>query len=115
MIPKGPRLPIIGNRIPILTSRTVPLPALRQAEHTIGKEHAQWAAAVKKRAGYACEKCGRHDVRMFADHIVEVADGGSFDLNNGQCLCGSCHTKKTIEQKKKRELFLRQISSFEQR
>jgi nitrite reductase/ring-hydroxylating ferredoxin subunit len=33
---------------------------------------------------------------MFADHIVEVKDGGAkFDLANGQCLCGSCHTRKT--------------------
>jgi hypothetical protein len=34
---------------------------------------------------------------MFADHVVELRDGGSaLDLANGRCLCGSCHSKKRI-------------------
>jgi hypothetical protein len=34
---------------------------------------------------------------MYADHIVELRDGGALlDLNNGQCLCGSHHEIKTM-------------------
>ena len=34
---------------------------------------------------------------MFADHRVELRDGGAaLDPDNGQCLCGSCHTRKTL-------------------
>jgi hypothetical protein len=41
--------------------------------------------------------------RMFADHRVEVRDGGPLlDLNNGQCLCGAHHTRKTTEARAKR-------------
>jgi hypothetical protein len=35
---------------------------------------------------------------MFADHIVELNDGGApFDVANGQCLCGAHHTAKTAD------------------
>ena len=74
---------------------------VRQAPHTIGKEHAVWAADVKRRARYECEKCGSRD-NLIADHIVEVIDGGTFDLNNGQCLCKRCHVKKTNRERAKR-------------
>jgi hypothetical protein len=38
--------------------------------------------------------------RLFADHIVEVADGGALlDPANGQCLCGAHHTLKTVRAK----------------
>lgn len=40
---------------------------------------------------------------MFADHIVERKDGGAeFDPANGQCLCGSCHSRKTAAERAKR-------------
>lgn len=40
---------------------------------------------------------------MFADHVVEVKDGGAkLDPANGQCLCGSCHTRKTAAARKRR-------------
>ncbi|OYW50928.1 MAG: hypothetical protein B7Z34_03715 [Novosphingobium sp. 12-62-10] len=38
------------------------------------------------------------DHRMFADHKVEIKDGGApFDLDNGQCLCGQHHSLKTAQ------------------
>jgi 5-methylcytosine-specific restriction endonuclease McrA len=59
-------------------------------------EFREWRDLVIKRAGNACEKCGRRGVRLFADHIKEIRDGGArLDPANGQCLCGSCHTLKT--------------------
>jgi hypothetical protein len=40
---------------------------------------------------------------MFADHIVEIKDGGAqLDLANGQCLCFSHHEIKTAEARKAR-------------
>ncbi len=59
-------------------------------------DYVRWSRAIRERASFRCEQCGRVDTRMFADHIKEVKDGGSlFDLNNGMCLCGSCHVLKT--------------------
>lgn len=61
-------------------------------------EHRAWRDEVIRRAGGRCQVpgCGRSERRMFADHIVEVKDGGArLDPVNGQCLCGSCHTRKT--------------------
>ena len=67
-------------------------------------EFKQWRAAVIERAGGQCEamvdgrRCKRAAPRhrMFADHKVELKDGGApFDLDNGQCLCGSHHSAKT--------------------
>src|SRR5690242_15349093 len=61
-------------------------------------EYRAWRDEVIKRANGTCEApgCGRREPRMFADHRVERRDGGApYDLANGQCLCGSCHTTKT--------------------
>jgi 5-methylcytosine-specific restriction endonuclease McrA len=69
----------------------------------ITPEFKAWREIVIGRAGRRCEKCGRAERRMFADHIVEVKDGGAkLDPANGQCLCGSCHTLKTNQEKAKR-------------
>jgi 5-methylcytosine-specific restriction endonuclease McrA len=75
----------------------------------------EWAAARKaalKRADYRCEaienglrcrKCSRAGDRMFVDHIVERKDGGpDLDLRNLQVLCGSHHTAKTADERRKR-------------
>ncbi len=65
-----------------------------------------WRMAVVKRAGYRCEAKDNNGIRcskaapqhrMFADHIVELKDGGApLDSSNGQCLCGAHHTTKTV-------------------
>lgn len=68
-------------------------------------EFRQWREFVIKRAGGVCQSpgCGRSERRMFADHVVEIKDGGAkFDPANGQCLCGSCHTRKTAAARRKR-------------
>ena len=52
--------------------------------------------------GHRCSRA-QPEHRMYADHIVEIKDGGSIlDVTNGQCLCYSHHTIKTNEVKKKR-------------
>ena len=61
-------------------------------------EHKAWRREVIARAHGRCQGpgCGRSGVRLFADHIREIRDGGErLDLANGQALCGSCHSRKT--------------------
>lgn len=94
----------VNSGIPIRDTRCVkPAPKAADAE-LLTPEHRAWRAAVLKRAGYRCEaveagvRCAvRAPSRLFADHIIERRDGGSpLDLSNGQCLCGSHHTRKTV-------------------
>jgi len=74
-------------------------------------EFIRWRAMVIDRAGGQCEaiengqRCtkAKPQHRVYADHIVELRDGGSLtDPSNGQCLCHSHHEIKTIEAKKRR-------------
>ncbi|MDE1914729.1 MAG: HNH endonuclease [Sphingomonadales bacterium] len=69
-------------------------------------EYRAWREAVIARAGRQCEaverglRCTKAEPhhRMFADHRVELRDGGAeFDPSNGQCLCGAHHTAKTAK------------------
>jgi 5-methylcytosine-specific restriction protein A len=59
----------------------------------------RWQAirhAVLERDGWACVKCGDRR-RLECDHIkpVRTHPALAFDPGNVQCLCASCHTKKT--------------------
>lgn len=74
-------------------------------------EFRAWRAKVVARAGGRCEameygyRCTktRQQTRMFADHIVEIRDGGAqFDVANGQCLCGPHHLMKTAQARRQR-------------
>lgn len=57
----------------------------------------EWRRLVVERAAGRCQMCGARGTRLWADHIVEIKDGGApFDLSNGQALCPSCHTRKTM-------------------
>lgn len=96
------KLTNLAPRVATLDTRTAQ-PGPKEADpHYSTPEHRQWRAIVIARAGGRCEgivnghRCGRAERRMFADHIVERKDGGAeFDPANGQCLCGSCHSRKT--------------------
>ena len=77
--------------------------------HYLKREHKAWSEAVIGRAQRRCQgmrngkRCGATTPRMYADHIIELQDGGApYDVANGQCLCPSCHTTKTIEARRKR-------------
>jgi len=84
-------------------------PAPKQADPYYGTpEHKAWSAAVIGRAGGrcqdpACKTPNRTGMRLFADHVVERQDGGeALDVDNGMARCGSCHTRKTAEERAKR-------------
>ena len=62
--------------------------------------HKAWRAAVLARDGYACRDCGRvcgQKREAHADHIVpvKVRPDLRYEVDNGQCLCASCHSRKT--------------------
>lgn len=51
-----------------------------------------------------CNECKEiyNPKQMVVDHIIPVRYGGSFnDSRNHQSLCGSCHSKKTVKEKKR--------------
>lgn len=61
-----------------------------------GARHQRWRKAVLARDYYICRGCRREAGKSaHADHIVPLAKGGGWSLENGQCLCESCHNRKT--------------------
>jgi 5-methylcytosine-specific restriction protein A len=70
----------------------------RNSWHYQSREHQRWAAAVKCRDAFCCQKCGTRTVRLIADHITEIDDGGApLDVSNGMTLCIACHNRKTAQ------------------
>jgi 5-methylcytosine-specific restriction protein A len=85
------------------TAVAKPAPKVKDA-HYYTPEHRDWAKRVLAAAGHICQSCGRYGCRLYADHIVELRDGGApFALSNGQALCGSCHTTKTTRARAARQ------------
>ncbi|ONG53269.1 HNH endonuclease [Pseudoroseomonas deserti] len=99
------RLHTLPPRLAVVDVRTArPAPKVSDPHYQTPK-HRGWSAAVIRRAGGACQApgCDRADTRLYADHIVELRDGGApFALSNGQALCGSCHSTKTAQERRRR-------------
>jgi 5-methylcytosine-specific restriction protein A len=51
-------------------------------------------ARVLARDRFACQSCGKRS-ELEVDHIVPVARGGSWELDNLWTLCKPCHGAKT--------------------
>ena len=71
------------------------------------QEWVQLVARIIRIRGRRCENpmCVREGIltRIFADHIIEIKDGGAMlDENNIELLCGSCHMTKTLQVRKER-------------
>ena len=104
-MPRPPRIKSLQPRVAAFDTRSAVPPAKQAAPIYLTREHQHWRATVIARAGGRCEwpGCNRSEPRMFADHIVELKDGGAaLDIANGQCLCGSHHTLKTNEERARR-------------
>ena len=100
-----PRVKMLKPRIALLEPRVAMLKTKRAAPIYSTPEHRAWRAEVIARAGGRCQwpGCGRAEQRMFADHVVELQDGGhALDVANGQCLCGSHHSHKTALERARR-------------
>lgn len=53
----------------------------------------EWQAAVRKRDGWICQRCGKYDQQIHAHHVAPRGRRPDLkhDVDNGKCLCGSCH------------------------
>ena len=106
-----PKLRSLAPLVRTLDTSTTRLPPKQMDPVYNTPEFVRWHAMVIDRAGGQCEaiengqRCTRAKPqhRVYADHIVELRDGGSLtDPNNGQCLCKSHHELKTIAARKQR-------------
>jgi len=60
-------------------------------------------AAIIARRGRRCEDCGASSGRVYADHVIEISDGGPvLDEANVRLRCAACHGGKTAAEKRKR-------------
>ncbi|NVO13884.1 MAG: HNH endonuclease [Rhodoplanes sp.] len=98
------RLATLGRRLATLDTRSAPPIPKDTDPHYSTQAHRAWRAGVYRRAGYACEACGARGVKLYADHIHELRDGGAaLDPANGQCLCAGCHMVKTTTARAERQ------------
>ena len=53
----------------------------------------RWAQEVKRRDHWTCQICGRRGVELNSHHIKSWSDNPEdrYDLENGICLCRTCH------------------------
>lgn len=105
------KLRLAAPGLAVADTRSVKPGPKRADPHYGSAAHRAWAEIVVARAGARCEwvedgrRCDKSapDHRMFADHIVERADGGDdSDPDNGQCLCGAHHSLKTAHARQSR-------------
>jgi 5-methylcytosine-specific restriction protein A len=97
---------VMKPKLSTMDTRTVRPPPKKVDEELRDPQHLKWRARVLARADYRCEfvdpatgkRCEvRSPETLFADHIIERQDGGElYSVENGQCLCGSHHSLKTI-------------------
>jgi len=38
-----------------------------------------------------------------ADHVIAIEDGGGWSIENGQGLCASCHGRKSLDERRRRQ------------
>jgi 5-methylcytosine-specific restriction endonuclease McrA len=98
------------SRIPPHRPATLPAPAGCEASGRpnaaargyCDSRHRAWRLAVLVGAGWQCAACGRICARKgeaHADHVLPIAEGGArYEVANGQCLCSSCHSRKTVRE-----------------
>lgn len=98
------RMRVFDPRIPTFDGRSAPVAPKEASSVYHTPEYRRWRESVIARAGRRCEavedgqRCTKAEPRnrMFADHKIEVKDGGALhDPDNGECLCGAHHSAKT--------------------
>lgn len=99
----APRLTTYPGKVATLDTRTVKPPPKRADAFYLTPEWRALVAAITQVRGHRCELCGRTRVRLYADHVLELSDGGApLDASNLQLVCGSCHGKKTAAARARR-------------
>lgn len=69
---------------------------LRGAKGTFTLE--EWQG-LKRAYGHSCLACGRQEpeIKLVADHVIPLAQGGPNDIDNIQPLCEICNKQKNIK------------------
>lgn len=80
---------------------------------TWSPKYKEWSKAVKERDAYTCQVCGSTGKKLESHHIqswIEYPDL-RYEINNGLCMCKTCHKKfhKKYKYKKNGQL---QIEEF---
>jgi 5-methylcytosine-specific restriction enzyme A len=107
------RRPVIRQQPPRITTATTRITAARPKETLPFYRIQEWVRLVARiiaKRGRRCEggECKRinrslRGERIFADHIIEIQDGGALlDEENIKLLCGSCHHTKTLQERARR-------------
>ena len=95
------------SRVATRDTRAVKPPPKTRASIYGTLEYKAWRAEIMRRSRGRCEDPGcaapYETGRLFADHVVELRDGGApFDPANGLARCGACHTRKTAAERARR-------------
>lgn len=104
-----PRLRNQPPMVKAVNTRIAALPPKVADPHYATPEHQAWRKEVIRRSGGRCQDATcktphRTGIRLFADHVHELRDGGApFDPANGLARCGACHTRKTVAERAKRQ------------
>jgi 5-methylcytosine-specific restriction protein A len=102
------KLTALPPRIATIDTRSAKPPPKTAAPFYLSPEWRRLMDKIIAERGRRCEDplCTmphRRGIRVFGDHIVELQDGGaSLDPANVRLVCGSCHTRKTAEERAKR-------------
>ena len=103
-----PKVKTMASRVIKLDTSTAPLPPKESDPFYLSREWRALVAKIKRQRGEACEdrNCkGPHTPgqRIYADHIVEIQDGGAkLDARNVLLRCASSHSLKTARERNKR-------------
>ena len=66
----------------------------------------RWAITRRRvfdRDGWRCQRCGRTG-RLECDHVLPIWRGGAvWDLDNLQALCVSCHVRKSVGERERKD------------
>lgn len=102
------RIKALPPRIATLDTRAIqPRPKIVDPYYS-SSVHIAWRDMVISRSNGFCQdrRCktpGEPGLRLVADHIIELRDGGSrTDPSNGMARCWSCHTRKTVAERARR-------------
>ena len=94
---------MLGPTVAVLDAR-IAHPAPKLTDPFYGTT--EWKSLVAKliaERGRRCERCGATGGMIYADHIVEIKDGGArLDPANIQLLDSRCHGQKTKDEQKRR-------------
>jgi len=104
-----PRLRALAPRLRVVDTRTAKPPAKLANPFYLSREWRSLVDRLVAERGRWCQDPGCTDPdcgerRIFGDHVVELQDGGApLDPANVLLRCGSCHTRKTVEERARRQ------------